>query len=322
MRTRELPVIMLSARAGEEAAIEGLGSGADDYLPKPFSGRELVARVRAHLEMAQVRRQAADELRAKSDRLEEALAQLLRSQQLIAAQRDILALIAGGAPLERALHEIVRWIELIAEPGARGVGAAARRGRPAPRATARRRACPPPTTRRSTASRSAPASGSCGTAAYRRETVIVERHRHRPAVGRLPRARRRSTGCGACWSVPILGHRRPARRARSRSTTTTRAAPTDEDLRRGRAAGPHRGGGDRAQPRRCRRAPASSPSCRAACCPRALPEIPGLGVAASFRPGDRSLEVGGDFYDVFEIGAGAGASSSATCAATAPRRRR
>jgi DNA-binding response OmpR family regulator len=44
-RTRTLPVILLSARAGEEARVEGLASGADDYLVKPFSARELQARV-------------------------------------------------------------------------------------------------------------------------------------------------------------------------------------------------------------------------------------------------------------------------------------
>jgi DNA-binding response OmpR family regulator len=41
----DLPVIMLSVRAGEEARIEGLGAGADYYPTKPFSARELVAQV-------------------------------------------------------------------------------------------------------------------------------------------------------------------------------------------------------------------------------------------------------------------------------------
>ena len=50
-RTRSVPVIMLSARAGEEATVEGLDAGADDYLVKPFSARELLARVRANLEL-------------------------------------------------------------------------------------------------------------------------------------------------------------------------------------------------------------------------------------------------------------------------------
>ena len=49
--TVHVPVIMLSARAGEEAVVEGLEAGADDYLIKPFSARELLARVRANLEL-------------------------------------------------------------------------------------------------------------------------------------------------------------------------------------------------------------------------------------------------------------------------------
>ncbi len=57
--TRELPIILLSARAGEEASIEGLEAGADDYLIKPFSNRELLARVEACLKLAQIRREAA-----------------------------------------------------------------------------------------------------------------------------------------------------------------------------------------------------------------------------------------------------------------------
>jgi PAS domain S-box-containing protein len=59
---RHLPVVMLSARAGEEARVEGLESGADDYLTKPFSARELMARVNANLEMARLRRDATREL--------------------------------------------------------------------------------------------------------------------------------------------------------------------------------------------------------------------------------------------------------------------
>src|SRR5206468_2115603 len=47
--TSAIPVIMLSARAGEESTLEGLAHGADDYLVKPFSARELLARVRSHL---------------------------------------------------------------------------------------------------------------------------------------------------------------------------------------------------------------------------------------------------------------------------------
>jgi signal transduction histidine kinase len=57
-RTRSIPFIMLSARAGEEARIDGLRAGADDYLTKPFSARELLARVRSQLTMARLRHEA------------------------------------------------------------------------------------------------------------------------------------------------------------------------------------------------------------------------------------------------------------------------
>jgi two-component system, OmpR family, phosphate regulon response regulator PhoB len=48
-RTRELPIIMLTARADESDKINGLDAGADDYLTKPFSTKELLARIRAVL---------------------------------------------------------------------------------------------------------------------------------------------------------------------------------------------------------------------------------------------------------------------------------
>ena len=61
-RTKTVPVILISARAGEEARLAGLETGVDDYLVKPFAAREVVTRVRTHLEMARVRREAYREL--------------------------------------------------------------------------------------------------------------------------------------------------------------------------------------------------------------------------------------------------------------------
>ena len=69
-RTRTVPVILLSARAGEESAVEGLEAGADDYLAKPFSAQELLARARTHLELARVRREWANELEQANKELE------------------------------------------------------------------------------------------------------------------------------------------------------------------------------------------------------------------------------------------------------------
>ena len=76
-RTESIPVVLLSARAGEEAVLEGLETGADDYLVKPFSARELVTRVRTHLGMATVRRGAAD----AAKELAEMRANLLRASE-------------------------------------------------------------------------------------------------------------------------------------------------------------------------------------------------------------------------------------------------
>jgi PAS domain S-box-containing protein len=81
-RTRTVPVVLLSARAGEESSVEGLEAGADDYLIKPFSARELLARVGAHLEMARVRREAArreSELRAEARQAQEQATAILES---------------------------------------------------------------------------------------------------------------------------------------------------------------------------------------------------------------------------------------------------
>jgi PAS domain S-box-containing protein len=68
------PVILLSARAGEESRIEGLQAGADDYLIKPFTARELLARVETHVKMSRLRRATAEReerLRTSEERLAE-----------------------------------------------------------------------------------------------------------------------------------------------------------------------------------------------------------------------------------------------------------
>lgn len=58
-----LPVIFLSARAGEEARIDGLEAGADDYLVKPFSAAELLTKVRAQINISKARGYAEEQLR-------------------------------------------------------------------------------------------------------------------------------------------------------------------------------------------------------------------------------------------------------------------
>lgn len=90
--TQDIPVIMLSARAGEEARIEGLEAGADDYLIKPFSARELMARVEATLKLSQLRQetlQREQALRLVSENAQkQAEAASRRIEQLLESMSD------------------------------------------------------------------------------------------------------------------------------------------------------------------------------------------------------------------------------------------
>ena len=87
-----VPVILLSARAGEEARMEGLKAGADDYLTKPFSARELLVRVASRLEISRVRSEAAEtEHRLRM----EAVAERERLQDLIAQAPALIAMTRG-----------------------------------------------------------------------------------------------------------------------------------------------------------------------------------------------------------------------------------
>nr|WP_294564768.1 ATP-binding protein [uncultured Rhodopila sp.] len=95
-RLHELPVILLSARAGEEAQIGGLAADADDYIVKPFTALELLARVKSNLATAELRRRARLELRAANDTLERMVAERTAerdrlwelSEDLLVAFRD------------------------------------------------------------------------------------------------------------------------------------------------------------------------------------------------------------------------------------------
>jgi PAS domain S-box-containing protein len=66
--TQTIPVILVSARAGEQSRLEGLEHGADDYLIKPFSARDLLARVEAHVQLQRVRLKAHASLRESKER--------------------------------------------------------------------------------------------------------------------------------------------------------------------------------------------------------------------------------------------------------------
>ena len=112
----DTPVIMISARAGEEARIEGVQAGVDDYLIKPFSARELLARVEAHARMARMRREAREAIA----RSEEALREADRRKD------DFLATLSHElrnplAPIRSGLH-VLRLAGADAETRRRALG--------------------------------------------------------------------------------------------------------------------------------------------------------------------------------------------------------
>jgi len=82
---RTLPVILLSARAGEDSHIAGLNAGADDFLVKPFSARELLARVNVHLNLARLRGLSEERERDLRTRAEGFASALQESKERLSA---------------------------------------------------------------------------------------------------------------------------------------------------------------------------------------------------------------------------------------------
>ena len=107
-RCQRLPVILLSARAGEEATVAGLDTGADDYLVKPFSARELLARVRTHVELGWRRRAWADELELQ---VRQRTAELEAKVEWIKLLDEITRAIAAHQDLRSIFELVVRHVE-------------------------------------------------------------------------------------------------------------------------------------------------------------------------------------------------------------------
>ena len=402
----ELPIILLSARAGEESAIEGLQAGADDYLPKPFSGRELLARVRAHLDLSALRREAAADLRAEQRRLEQTIQQMpagvmlaeapsrrivlsnrqaaeilghgimpheggeydayqlytlrrervkrdegplalamlsgevvededmlyvrgdgrtivvrisaapvrdeagevvggvlvfqdvserVRTERLLAAQRDILALIANGVSLQRVLESIVHTLEELSDsPAKSAIMLLSSDGHHLVHG-----ASPSlPAAYRQAAEGLEIGPNTPGSAAYTGETVVIADTRTAP--GWEPyREVAEEMGIRVVWSTPV--------RADDGELVGTLgvfyAQPTEpsEGDRRvvdllARTAGVAIGRARDAESRTRRLEELQS-----SLLPRALPVVPGLRAAVSFHPAERGLDVGGDFYDLFAL---------------------
>ena len=223
-RTATLPVVVLSARAGEEASAEGLETGADDYVVKPFTSSDLLARVRSTLRLARQRSTHVAQLGALA---------------------DAAAVITSGRRLEDALHVLAGQARALL--GAEGVVVAL-------------------------TDPAHPHAAPVQVAAGRTDGEAVGT----PLTGRGGRA------LGSLQAHLAGGVLAPEARALLRPLATVAAAVVEETWHADRDA-------------------EVSATLQAALLPGRLPDLPGVALAAAYRPAGADVQVGGDWYDVLPL---------------------
>jgi len=261
---RDVPVIVLSARAGQEATVEGLDAGADDYVVKPFTAAELVARVRTHLQTARVRREAVELTRGLAN-ASHALASTLDVDQLV----DVLTTLV----VPQWADECVVWLR----EQARGSG----EWRSVPRLVAQGGPL-------ASAVRSDP--GAAAELLGVPQALATLRPRQALLPGGEPtltlalHGRGRQTG-----ALTVARHRVAPWR------------PTDveylSDL--GRRLGLALDNASRYQAERD-----VAVTLQRSLLPSELPSVPGVDLAARYQPGGQGASVGGDWYDAFPVPSG------------------
>jgi signal transduction histidine kinase/DNA-binding response OmpR family regulator len=124
-----LPVVVLTARADADSAVQAFAAGADDFVPKPFNSAELLARVRAHYQMNQLRDLAVDAAQTTVGQLRQALQTnrttgtavgIIMTRYDLDAERAFQVLVRTSQQSNRKLHdiaeELVRTGELLGVP--------------------------------------------------------------------------------------------------------------------------------------------------------------------------------------------------------------
>lgn len=110
-----LPVVVLTARADAESAVEAFAAGADDFVAKPFNSAELLARVRAHYQMNQLRDLAVDAAQTTVGQLRRALQSnrttgtavgIVMTRYDLDSERAFRVLVRTSQQSNRKLHDI------------------------------------------------------------------------------------------------------------------------------------------------------------------------------------------------------------------------
>jgi PAS domain S-box-containing protein len=106
---KDVPVILLSARAGESSRIEGLDGGADDYLIKPFAARELLARVGALIELIRIRAESEQRLRLALTSIQDQFYLLDEEFRYTLANRRVIELtrLAENELIGRSIFDVL-----------------------------------------------------------------------------------------------------------------------------------------------------------------------------------------------------------------------
>ncbi|MDN4174214.1 SpoIIE family protein phosphatase [Nocardioides sp. SOB77] len=224
-RTATLPIVVLSARAGEGASAEGLDLGADDYVVKPFLSSDLLARLRTTLRLARQRTQHVAQLHELA---------------------DAAALITSGRRLDDALGSLVEQVRVLLPADEVVLTLAADDGGP---------------------------------------DVVYGAGASSPTADRLT-ATVRGRGERRLGTIevrlPAAAALQPQRRAMLEPVTRVLAAVIEEGWHAERDV-------------------AVASTLQQALLPDRLPDVPGLRLAAAYRPAERSVQVGGDWYDVLAL---------------------
>ncbi|MCF2489447.1 ATP-binding protein [Dyadobacter sp. CY347] len=110
--TSQLPVILITARAGEESKIEGYEIGADDYLVKPFSSNEMLARIKSQIKMHRARKRIEESQKLFTEELEQQVQQ--RTKDLLLANKELESFnYIASHDLQEPLRKIQTFIHLI-----------------------------------------------------------------------------------------------------------------------------------------------------------------------------------------------------------------